>query len=150
MGAPPCRVPAERRPTSGTRDTRAANARPKRLHPLPAANGKSASSRFHPTGQVPYVRTDGIEIVAVDSDLFAPGAVLEAPVDVDATGGVFGVGTTALGSSSFTDPPTDNCVDWTTSSASSFKDVWSGDEIGTKGTYRRDCSERDAIVCLQD
>lgn len=74
----------------------------------------SAASRFSTAGP-PWVRTDGIPIVAAAADLFAPGGpVMLAALDVDPFGAPYsGVVTTGTTSLSSTSPANLNCNDFT-------------------------------------
>ena len=126
-------------------------------HALAATTTTTAASRFSTSG-APWVRTDGIALVASAGDLFNPtGPVMTAPLDIDETQGVahnnsstfvvavgapnlLAVGTSASTCANWTDSTTPSGLSYGQSSFSNALMAHAGDIL---------CSWPMGVYCLQ-
>lgn len=84
---------------------------------LLATTGASAASRFTTAGG-PWVRRDGIPLVAQAADMFVASGVLVAPLNVTASGNYLGNNGGWSGGADPKQPGTNTCSNWTSADAS--------------------------------
>ncbi len=124
---------------------------------LVSATTAAAASRFSTAGP-PWVRADGIPIVASAADLFAPGGpVLLAALDVDAFGTTYTSGAMTTGGTSLTSPSSASldCNDFTAAPSSTFgiaialPDYTNAMMVNLPG-YVGTCASLPGFYCLQE
>jgi hypothetical protein len=124
---------------------------------LVATSSATAASRFSTAGS-PWVRTDGVQIVASAANLFASsGPILLAPLDIDAKGSVMPTGSEAFvmtGATSFDTLATSatNCSDFTDGSSSdNHLGIADGSLSDNRFAYTEilPCNWASGVYCLQ-
>jgi hypothetical protein len=116
---------------------------------LVAPPGATASSRFTTSG-FPYVRTDGVLVVAADTDLFQVAPVLVAPIDRDARN-VQAPGDYAwLGAANpVAAGGGNNCVGWTSKASTDYGSYIDTTLMQMTAPFSRQCDLAASVICLQ-
>ena len=116
-----------------------------------ATTTATPASRFHPSGNRPYVRLDGVVVAETDSDLFLATPKMLAPINVDAYGN-FSNGTVYTGSAGLNQIGTSTCANWTDATAASQSVFGTANYTGTNAFYgfSDGCNRGGIVYCLQD